>query len=73
MHNSPGSAVLSKMKTIFNDRNTINTPPKRSDAQPLVEREKQFECLLVEILRSFKRDFPLRFFAYCTSSMKITI
>ena len=30
----------------------INTPTKRSDAQPLVEREKQFECLPVEISRS---------------------
>ena len=29
-----------------------NTPTKRSDAQPLVEREKQFECLPVEISRS---------------------
>ena len=28
------------------------TPTKRSDAQPLVEREKQFECLPVEISRS---------------------
>ena len=30
----------------------IDTPTKRSDAQPLVEREKQFECLPVEISRS---------------------
>ena len=29
-----------------------HTPTKRSDAQPLVEREKQFECLPVEISRS---------------------
>ena len=28
------------------------TPTKRSDAQLLVEREKQFECLPVEISRS---------------------
>ena len=27
----------------------IYTPTKRSDAQPLVEREKRFECLRVEI------------------------
>ena len=32
----------------------IVTPNKRSDAQPLVEREKQFECRLVEISRSYK-------------------
>ena len=31
-----------------------NTPTKRPDAQPLVEREKQFECLQVEISRSLK-------------------
>ena len=30
----------------------LYTPTKRSDAQPLVEREKQFECLPVEILKS---------------------
>ena len=29
-------------------------PTKRSDAQPLVEREKQFECPPVEISRSYK-------------------
>ena len=29
-----------------------NTPTKWSDAQPLVEQEKQFECLPVEIPRS---------------------
>ena len=29
-------------------------PTKGSDAQPLVEREKQFECLLVETSRSYK-------------------
>ena len=28
------------------------TPTKRSDAQPLVEREKHFKCLPVEISRS---------------------
>ena len=28
------------------------TPTKRSDAQPLVEREKQFKCCPVEISRS---------------------
>ena len=33
---------------------TINTPTKQSDAQPLVEREKQFECRPVEITRSLK-------------------
>ena len=32
----------------------LYTPTKRSDAQPLVEREKQFECLPVEISRSEK-------------------
>ena len=32
----------------------INTPTKRSDAEPLVEREKQFECRPVEISRSLK-------------------
>ena len=32
----------------------FNTPTKRSDTQPLNEREKQFECLLVEISRSLK-------------------
>ena len=30
----------------------VNTPTKQSDAQPLVEREKQFECHPVEISRS---------------------
>ena len=30
------------------------TPTKLSDAQPLVEREKQFECPMVEISRSLK-------------------
>ena len=30
------------------------TPTKRSDAQPLVEREKQFEVFLVETSRSEK-------------------
>ena len=30
------------------------TPTKRSDAQLLVKREKQFECLPVEISRSLK-------------------
>ena len=33
-------------------KNALNVPTKRSDAQPLVEREKQFECLPVEISRS---------------------
>ena len=32
----------------------LYTPTKRSDAQPLVEREKQLECLPVEISRSLK-------------------
>ena len=31
---------------------SINTPIKRSDAQPLIEREKQFECRPVEISKS---------------------
>ena len=35
-------------------RNRSYMPTKRSDAQPLVEREKQFECRPVEILRSLK-------------------
>ena len=30
------------------------TPTKRSDVQPLVEREKQFECRPVEISKSQK-------------------
>ena len=29
-------------------------PTKWSDAQPLVEREKQFDCFLVEISKSYK-------------------
>ena len=43
-----------EIKTIFSLINAMlfNTPTKGSDTQPLVEREKQFECLPVEISRS---------------------
>ena len=37
---------------IYESIMSVSTPTKRSDAQPLVEREKQFECLPVEISRS---------------------
>ena len=49
--------VISKINTKFERlkaRNFFITPTKRSDAQPLVERENQFECLPVEISRSLK-------------------
>ena len=37
---------------LFRSIETYHTPTKRSDAQPLVEGEKQFECHAVEIWRS---------------------
>ena len=39
---------------MYSRQNLCFTPTKQSDAQPLVEREKQFECLPVEISRSLK-------------------
>ena len=38
--------------TDIKQQNLIIKPTKRSDAQPLVEREKQFECHPVEFSRS---------------------
>ena len=41
-----------RVEITFNTKLLTVTPTKRSDAQPLVEREKQFECRPVEISRS---------------------
>ena len=43
----------------------VNTPTKRSDAQPLVEREKQFECRPVEISRGYKGEETLHVLYIC--------
>ena len=44
--------LFSEVHLLLNRPSMVSTPTKWSDAQPLVEREKQFKCRPVEISRS---------------------
>ena len=52
--------ILCFHRLLNNIKNNAFTPTKRSDAQPLVDREKKFERLPVNILRSLKGKRYLR-------------
>ena len=51
-HKILSSAVFFSKFTYSKNSFSNTTPTKWSDAQPLIEREKQFECCPVEISRS---------------------